>query len=92
MGAKKRKEAKQIIFNVCGNEGAKRLLKAVKKKMPVLIYDRHFSGNDPILYRALKCLGAPIVRNYDMVKDREGKVCGVYLTVFIDSHSNIASN
>lgn len=79
-----KKTAKGILEIYCGETGAADLMLAVKKKMPIMIYDRHFSGCDPILYRALKCLGAPIVRNYDMVKERAGKVSGVYCTIFID--------
>ena len=78
-----KREAKRTLLSICGKEGSKILLWAIKKKLPIMIYDRQGSGIDPLLYRALKRLGAPVVRNYDMTMERDGKVCGIYYTVFV---------
>jgi len=80
-----KKTAKRILEIYCGETGAADLMLAIKKKIPIMIYDRNCSGIDPLLYRALKRIGAPVVQNYDMTMEREGTVSGVYCTVFINN-------
>lgn len=80
------------IKALCGESGALHLMLAIKQGVPIMIYDRHATGADAILYRALKALGAKVVRNYDMTLERDGAVVGVYCTVFIHGHSNTRSS
>ena len=86
------KTQKRELVNLIGRKNARLLLEAIKKDIPIMIYE---SGTDKCiegyLYGVLKRLGAKSVKNLDISLGNEGKVKGTYITYF-NVENNVISN
>lgn len=77
------KHHRQVVKKLIGEGNAKRVFRALKKDIPIMVYERNAQNSiDGLLYRSLKVLGAKKVYNFDSVLEDDKMVHGVYCAIF----------